>query len=227
MPNSGISCEERMLKHWNMEMIKLKQITSGILILFWAMPGFSAIDEEQILQRKAALVAQKVHMRNMALVGIDPKTCKTTENKKLIISQLAQIKTGKLNHCPEYVQQKLKAIDEEIKNVENGVLVYAPVKAPTANISPVESIQESDPLPETNEYPEESIPAITTNPSSTEVDYTGLNEEQRSRILLFQEKNRDQYVNYEDDDLFLKLSNAYMRNLPRLMAKPKLPEKSE
>lgn len=200
---------------------------TAVLILLGSLSVFSAIDEEQILQRKAALVAQKVHMKNMALVGIDPKTCKPTNNKKLIISQLGQIKTGKLNHCPEYLAEKLKAINEEIKNVENGVLVYAPVKMPMANTAPLERFQESLPVPEASDFPADSSPAAPSEPKVSEVDFTGLNEEQRSRILLFQEKNRDKYVNYDDDNLFLKLSNAYMRNLPKVMAKPKVPENQE
>lgn len=202
----------------------MKKVTTGIIFSFWAYQGFSAVGEEQILLRKAALVAQKVHMRNMALVGIDPKTCKPTSNRKLMTFQLAQIKTGKLNHCPEYVAEKLKAINEEIKNVESGVLVYAPVNFPVATTTPVERFHESAPDEELNQVPEENLPAVATTPGVPEVDYTGLSEEQRSRIFEFHEKNRNQYINYEDDDLFLKLSNAYMRNLPRIMAKPKVPE---
>ncbi len=228
MPGSGISREKRMLKHRGLEMIRSsKKILLGILLLSWKISGVAAVAEEDILRRKAALVAQKIHMRNMVLVGIDPKTCKRTDNKKLMISQLSQIKTGKLNHCPEYLAEKLKSINEEIKNVENGVLVYAPVQMPVASTAPVERFQESSPMPELNEVFEENLPALQSNPENSEVDYTGLNEEQRSRIFQFHEKNRDQYVNYDDDNLFLKLSNAYMRNLPRIMARPKDPESED
>lgn len=208
-------------------MIRLKQITSVILISIWAMPGFTAVDEEYILLRKAALVAQKVHYKNVALLGIDPKTCKPTQNKKLMISQLGQVRTGKLIHCPEYLKEKLTSIDEEIKNVEKGVLVYAPLAAPVASSAPVERLQESDPLPEIDQVSQENLHEVTMKPGSSDVDFTGLDGEQRSRILIFQEENRNQYINNDDDNLFNKLSNAYMRNLPKIMTKPQVPENQE
>lgn len=216
-----------MFERWRVEMIRLKQITSVLLISMWAIPGFTAVDEESILLRKAALVAQKVHYKNVALLGMDPKTCKPTQNKKLMISQLGQIKTGKLNHCPEYLKEKLAAIDEEIKNVEKGVLVYAPLVAPVASSAPMERLEDSDPLPEIEQVSKESSPEVTMRPGKSDVDFTGLDGEQRSRILIFQEENREQYTNNDDDNLFNKLSNAYMRNLPKIMSKPQVPENQE
>lgn len=208
-------------------MIRLKQIASVILISAWAIPGSTAVSEEYSVLRKAALVAQKVHYKNVALLGIDPKTCKPTQNKKLMISQLGQIKTGKLNHCPEYLKEKLAAIDEEIKNVEKGVLVYAPLAAPVASSAPIERLEESDVLPEIDQVSKEDVQEVANKPGLADVDFTGLDGEQRSRILIFQEENRGQYINGDDDNLFRKLSNAYMRNLPKVMAKPKDPENLE
>lgn len=208
-------------------MIRLKQIASVILISAWAIPGSTAVSEEYSVLRKAALVAQKVHYKNVALLGIDPKTCKPTQNKKLMISQLGQIKTGKLNHCPEYLKEKLAAIDEEIKNVEKGVLVYAPLAAPVASSAPIERLEESDVLPEIDQVSKEDVQEVANKPGLADVDFTGLDGEQRSRILIFQEENRGQYINGDDDNLFRKLSNAYMRNLSKVMAKPKDPENLE
>jgi hypothetical protein len=205
----------------------MKKLNLFLLMTFIPSTAFLAVDEEQILMRQAALEAEKVHVRNVALLGIDPKSCRPTDKPSLMITQIGQIKSGKLNHCPDYLKDKLKAIEDEIQNVKNGVLVYAPVKLPQLTAIPAEpSFPEND-SPGPLEGFETPATESVTESDDFETDYTGLSAAQRRRIFIYREKNKAQYVNYEDDDLFLKLSNAYMRNLPKLMAKPDLKEEQE
>ncbi len=198
-----------------------------IWIAFWSFSALAVINDEKILLRRAVLEAQKIHVRNVALLGVDPKTCKVSDNSSLILTQISQLKTGKLNNCPEYLKEKLKALDEEIQNVEKGILVYAPLKLPEVSTVPRGRNFEDNPMEPLTEVFEATVPEAVSQQGNSVSDHTGLTEEQRRRIFDYYERNKAQYVTYDDDNLFLMLSNAYMRSLPKLMTKPSLKENQE
>lgn len=189
-----------------------------VFILIISIPAFAlnGPSQEEILLRKATLVAKKVHLKNLNLIGIDPQTCRPVENSKVFLNQMAEIKKGSLKHCPEYAQEKLRWIEEEIRQVEAGVLIY-PKRTPTPIIPNLSVTPEETYINEETSHSEtDSSP--TQDPSKTvSVDHTGLSEEQK--IFLFEAYNQDK-ERYEPDDLdnlFQIVSKAYVRNLKKVI----------
>lgn len=191
-------------------------------VLLSSYTAFSAVDEEALLRRKAALVAKKVHMKNLNLIGVDPASCKQSSKPGIIIEQIKNIKSGNLNHCPTVVDSFLKPLNDEIAKVDSGVLDYGPLPKSIVSV-PRGKDAEADLRPEV------SRPDLieTQEPISiAEVDRdipiapTGLSSNDLDRIFNFYEVNQDQYRPSEEDNLFRILSKAYVRNLNRIVPKP-------
>ncbi len=188
------------------------------------MSASASVDEEALLRAKAALVAKKVHMRNLNLIGVNPSTCKTEESNKLIIGQIKTIKSGALTHCPSVVESVLKPLNDEIAKVDSGVLVYAPL--PIAKISSPAFPQTPDydfQDPVKNNETKEVFQEASVEPVEPEqpIGPTGLNSEDLDRIFSNYEDNRHAYRPSEEDNLFKILSKAYIRNLNRLIQRKK------
>lgn len=194
---------------------------TSILLLFALGSAFAETKatQEEILLRKAALVAKKVHVKNLNLIGIDPKSCRPIEDSKVFLSQMSQIKKGSLTHCPDYAQEKLKSLDEEIKQVEAGVLIYP--KKDAAPQLPVFNMPTNDApkdYQDDNFLDEEAVsPEIPLPPKSAFADHTGLTSEQKLLIFENYDKNKESYESDDYDNLFQIVSKAYVRNLRKII----------
>lgn len=191
-----------------------------ILLVTVPATALSEARQEEILQRKAVLMAKKVHLRNLNLIGIDPQTCKPVEDSKVFLNQMAQIKKGSLKHCPEYAQEKLRWVDEEIRQVEAGVLIYpkrasAPV-IPSLSPNPEEAFRVEENPPLTVEALDQSSSSADL-PETASIDHTGLSEEQKLRIFEFYNQNKERYETDDLDNLFQIVSKAYVRNLRKII----------
>lgn len=199
----------------------IKIVLTSVFVSSAISFSYGSVDEEALLRRKAALVAKKVHVKNLNLIGVDPTTCKNTDNSKVLLDHIKNLKSSSLNHCPSAVEKFLKPLQEEIAKVDSGELVYAP--------QPIQNSARPTPdLPEPSETPEEFYPpepeeqplALEVPKSDTLVGPTGLTEGDLDRIFSSYERNPREYRPSEEDNLFKILSKAYVRNLNRLIERP-------
>ena len=218
MPSAGIGLQVQDKDKW----LKMKMILT-ILVTSLGSIAFASVDEEALLRKKAALVAQKVHMKNLNLIGVNPETCKSTDSDKLIIKQIKKIKSSSLNHCATVVESMLKPLNDELAKVNAGVLVYAPLPKTAV---PLKSFPADEPVmnnPDQNfetSEPREMPLAQDFDPNEL-VGSTGLTVSDVDRIFETYEINQKKYRPSEDDDLFNILSKAYVRNLNRLIERKK------
>lgn len=191
-----------------------------IFVSFLVIPlSKGNVDEEALLRAKAALVAQKVHLKNLNLIGVNPKTCKTTDEDRLIINQIKTIKSASLSHCPSVLESIIKPLEAEIAKVNSGVLEYAPLPKTTIPMLPVvddkSDFQDSPVVNISRDYTEGPIAQV--NDPEVPLAPTGLTSRDINRIFETYENNPQSYRPSEDDDLFRILSKAYVRNLGRLI----------
>ena len=218
MPSAGIGLQVQDKDKW----LKMKMILT-ILVTSLGSIAFASVDEEALLRKKAALVARKVHIKNLNLIGVNPETCKSTDSDKLIIKQIKKIKSSSLNHCATVVESVLRPLNDELAKVNAGVLVYAPLPKTAV---PLKSFPADEPVmnnPDQNfetSQPKEMPLAQGFDPNEL-VGSTGLTVSDVDRIFETYEINKKKYRPSEDDDLFNILSKAYVRNLNRLIERKK------
>lgn len=181
--------------------------------------GIASVDEEVLLRTKAALVAKKIHVRNLNLIGVNPVNCQRQDVKKLYIEQMERLQSKSLNHCASLVDPVLKSFNDDIAKVDAGELVYAPVVQITQNPQTFEEEiggERADRFPEglNEDSGSNFTPIIATDKAS---HFTGLTGEEIDRILRSYEGNRKSYATSDEDNLFDILSKAYVRNLNRLL----------
>lgn len=185
-------------------------------LFFTSFNSFAAVDEEILLIQKASLLAKRTHISNISLVGLDPVNCKPSDDHKLLLKQMKDLNTGPLKHCPEVVSEKLKEIDEQLKQIDQGVLPPAsPLQI--ASISNPLSTEKERETPALEYVTERSDREPTIPVKSHTPDSTGLSDEQRDYLFSEYNRNSHNYRPTEEDDLFDILSKAYIRNYDKVM----------
>lgn len=220
----------------------------GIIKMLWIIIFFAAFanapdselekEKERLLQI-SKLTLEREHTRKMLLLGMDPVTCKSTKGSEqevdFLIDQVNRLNKGELVMplCEEKIKEQLKPYDDKIKMAKEGttdipegeLLIFRTEKnvngtnvAATAiengPVLPVEPVVQEAAL-------EVSVGFDEKSSSSVLVDRSGLTEEDRKWLFIYYERNRSHYESEDEDGLFLKVSKAYMRNLSRLMERPK------
>ncbi len=184
------------------------------LMIFCGTASAAQFSEEFMLQREAELTAERIHIKNMNLIGVNPKTCKPDDN--VLLGQINQIRNGELNHCPDVIKDKIQVHDDLLTQLKSGTLTFPKVAALTTipAISSPSTIQDN--------FVEEK--AFDKNPPQTTSSENEDEWNEEDKILSNYESNKKEYRPGEDDGLFKILSKAYVRNLNKIWEKKKTDE---
>lgn len=195
--------------------------SAWIILLTLSSAGSFAVSEELLLTREAELLIEKTYITNTALIDIDPVTCKPSENSSLMLKNLKASRKGILTHCKSAIADKLSAIEEDLKQVNQGVLLPRKSSLQFSNApqlaQPPRRLESETVLTAMPEVMD-SIPMSTESSNSAQTDHTGLSQEERDRIKSYYDSSRRDYNPKEDDGLFTILSKAYIRNLNRIFS---------
>lgn len=168
--------------------------------------------EELIELQLAGLTAERIHLQNVLLVGVDPVTCKNTESSSLMVRQMENISKSGLSHCMQAIQQQLKTIDDRMKKLEEGHLSFSPLKNEPVFL-PVESSQEvslAAPMPDSSPEEETNWPVLGPVPDR---EISPEAQSKHQMMVDFYSANKTMFEPKEDDSIFERVSKGYIRNL--------------
>ena len=220
-----------------------------IIIFFSAIASTPDSELEKEMQRLfqiSKLTLEREHTRKMLLLGMDPVTCESTKGSEqeveFLVDQVGRLSKDEFSMplCDEKIKEQLKPFDEKIKMAKEGktdipeseLLIFRAennadgVKAAATTFENSKEAKVNETAWPVEPVAQEAASVVNTgvgkdSKSPDQFDRTGLTVEDRKWLFISYERNTSQYTSDQEDGLFLKVSKAYIRNLSRVMEKPK------